>query len=115
MATLLVLLTRRLIGSGVESLASSETVEPAVTSIWEILSDGLRQRALFALVIGLAFISGGLVAGPGRHEVAVPRFLPPYLRDHPVCVASVGARLFLLSVSFIPRNNQPGEGLVMVG
>ena len=38
MATLLVLVTRRLIGSGVESLASSETVEPAVASIWEIIS-----------------------------------------------------------------------------
>ena len=114
MATLLVLLTRRLIGSGVESVASSETVKPAVTSVWEILSEGLRQRALFALVIGLAFIAGGLVAGPGRHEVAVRRFLAPYLRDHPVAVYSAVAVLFLLWLSFIPGINNLGQVLVIV-
>ena len=113
-ATLVVLLARRLIGSGVESLASSETVEPAVTSIWEILSEGLRQRALFALVIGLAFIGGGLVAGPGRHEVAVRRSLAPYLRDHPVAVYAVVAVLFLLWLSFIPGINNLGQVLVIV-
>ncbi len=113
-ATLVVLLARRLIGSGVESLASSETVEPAVTSIWEILSGGLRERALFALVIGLAFIGGGLVAGPGRHEVAVRRFLAPYLRDHPVAVYAVVAVLFLLWLSFIPGINNLGQVLVIV-
>ena len=114
MATLVVLVARRLIGSGVESVASSETVEPAVASIWEIISDGLRQRALFVLVIGLAFIGGGLVAGPGRHEVAVRRFLAPYLRDHPALVYSVLAVLFLLWLSFIPGINNLGQVLAIV-
>ena len=113
-ATLVVLLARRLIGSGVESLASSETVEPAITSVWDILSEGLRQRALFVLAIGVAFIGGGLVAGPGRHEVAVRRFLAPYLRDHPVAVYSVVAVLFLLWLSFIPGINNLGQVLVIV-
>ena len=113
-ATLVVLLARRLIGSGVESLASSETVEPAVTSIWEILSGGLRERALFVLAIGVAFIGGGLLAGPGRHEVAVRRFLAPYLRDHPVGVYAVVAVLFLLWLSFIPGINNLGQVLVIV-
>jgi hypothetical protein len=113
-ATLVVLLARRLIGSGVESLASSETVEPAVASILDIISGGLRQRALFVLAIGIAFIGGGLVAGPGRREVAVRRFLAPYLRHHPVAVYSAVAVLFLLWLSFIPGINNLGQVLVIV-
>ena len=65
-------------------------------------------------MIGLAFIGGGLVAGPGRHEVAVRRFLAPYLRDHPVAVYAVVAVLFLLWLSFIPGINHLGQVLVIV-
>ncbi len=113
-ATLFVLLTRRLIGNGIDSVAASDTVKPAVTSVWDILSAGLRQRALFVLVIGLAFIGGGLLAGPGRHEVAVRRFLAPYLRDHPVAVYTFLAVLFLLWLSFIPGINNLGQVAVIV-
>jgi hypothetical protein len=114
-ATLLVLLARRLIGSTVvDSLAGSETVEPAIRAVWDILSDGLRQRALFVLVIGLAFVVGGLLAGPGRHAVAVRRFLAPYLRDQPVVVYAVVAVLFLLWLAFIPGINNLGQVLVIV-
>ncbi len=113
-ATLFVLLTRRLIGNGVDSVAASETVKPAITSVWDIISAGLRQRALFVLAIGVAFIGGGLLAGPGRHEVAVRRFLAPYLRDHPVAVYSVVAALFLIWLSFIPGINNLGQVLVIV-
>jgi uncharacterized protein YukE len=113
-AMLLVLLARRLIGSGVDSLASSETVKPAITSVWDILSDGLRQRALFVLAIGLAFVGGGALVGPGRHAVALRRFLAPYLRDHPVAVYAVVALLFLLWLSFIPGINNLGQVMVIV-
>jgi hypothetical protein len=113
-ATLLVLLARRLIGSEVDSLASSETVQPAITSVWDIISDGLRQRALFVLVIGLAFVVGGLLAGPGRRAIAVRRFLAPYLRDHPVAVYSVVALLFLLWLTVIPGIDNLGQVLVIV-
>ena len=113
-ATLFVLLVRRLIGNGVDSVAASETVKPAITSVWDIISAGLRQRALFVLVIGLGFVGGGALAGPGRHEVAVRRFLAPYLRDHPVAVYAVVAALFLLWLSFIPGINNLGQVLVIV-
>ena len=114
-STLLVLLARRLIGSAVvDSVAGSETVKPAVQSVWDIVSEGLRQRALFVLVIGVAFVGGGLLAGPGRHAVAVRRFLAPYLRDQPVVVYSVVAVLFLLWLAFIPGINNLGQVLVIV-
>ena len=114
-ATLLVLLARRLIGSAVvDSVASSDAVKPAITAGWDVISAGLRQRALFILVIGLAFIGGGALAGPGRHEVAVRRFLAPYLRDRPVVVYLVVAFVFLLWLAFLPTINNVGQVLVIV-
>ncbi len=114
-ATLLVLLTRRVLGSTVvDSLASSETVEPAIRSVWEILSDGLRERALFILVIGLAFVGSGVLAGPARGAIRVRRFLAPALREQPVAVYSVVAVLFLLWLAFIPGIENIGQILAIV-
>jgi len=113
-ATVFILLLRRLLGNGVDSLATSDTVKPAITSVWDIITEGLRQRALFVLAIGVAFIGGGLLAGPGRREVAVRRFLAPYLRDHPVAIYAGVAVLFLLWLSFIPGINNLGQVLVIV-
>src|SRR5512132_2695381 len=114
-ATLLTLLARRLLGSAIDSsTASSDTVKPAITAVWNIISAGLRQRALFVLVIGLGFIGGGLLAGPGRHEVAVRRFLAPYLRDRPVVVYAVLAFIFLLWLAFLPTINNVGQVLVII-
>ena len=114
-ATLLTLLARRLIGSAVtDSVASSDAVKPAVTAVWNIISGGLRERALFVLLIGLGFIVGGLLAGPGRHEVAVRRFLAPYLRDRPVIVYAVLAFVFLVWLAFLPTINNVGQVVVVL-
>jgi hypothetical protein len=114
-ATLLTLLARRLLGSAIDSsTAGSDAVKPAITAVWNIISAGLRERALFVLVIGLAFIGGGLLAGPGRHEVAVRRFLAPYLRDRPVVVYAVLAFIFLLWLAFLPTINNVGQVLVII-
>ncbi len=114
-ATLLVLLVKRLIGTEVVSaLASSDTVEPAVQSVWDIVSEGLRERALFVLVIGLAFVGAGWLAGPGRIAVGVRRSLAPSLRDHPVAVYASVAVLFLLWLAFIPGIDNLGQILVIV-
>jgi hypothetical protein len=114
-ATLLTLLARRLLGSAViDSVASSDAVKPAISAVWDIVSAGLRQRALFVLVIGLAFIGGGALAGPGRHEIAVRRFLAPYLRDRPIVVYAVVALVFLVWLAFLPAINNIGQVLVLV-
>jgi hypothetical protein len=113
---LVVLLVRRLSGHAVvDSLAGSETVKPAVQSVWDIVSSGLRERALFLLVIGLAFVGGGVLAGPSRAAVASRRFLAPYLRDHPVGVYLVVATVFLLWLTFIPGIENIGQIIVIVG
>lgn len=114
-ATLLVLLTRRLLGGAVvDSVAGSETVKPAIQSVWDIVSGALRERALFVLVIGLAFVGAGLLAGPGRYAVAARRTLAPHLRDQPAAVYFVVAVLFLLWLTVIPGINNLGQVLVIV-
>jgi hypothetical protein len=114
-AALIILVTRRLIGGAVvNSVVSSDSVKPAVTAIWDIVSGGLRQRALFVLVVGVGFIVGGVLAGPGRHAMAVRRFLAPYLRDHPIVVYSVVAVLFLLWLTIMPAINNLGQVIVIV-
>ena len=114
-AALLVLLVQRLLGAEVvAALATSDAVEPAVQSIWDILSAGLRERALFILVIGLAFVGAGWLAGPGRGAVAARRSLAPALHDHPVAVYSAVAVLFLLWLAFIPGIDNLGQILVIV-
>ena len=114
-ATLLLLLARRLLGHAIEnSTTSSDTVKPAISAVWNILSSGLRERALFLSVIGLGFIVGGALAGPGRHEVAVRRFLAPYLRENPVAVYAVLALAFLIWLAFLPTINNVGQVIVIL-
>jgi hypothetical protein len=66
------------------------------------------------LVIGLGFIGGGLLAGPGRHEVAVRRFMAPYLRERPVVVYAVLAFIFLLWLTLLPTINNLGQVLIVL-
>jgi hypothetical protein len=114
-AALIILLTRHLLGSAVtDSVAKSDAVKPAITAVWDVISGGLRERALFVLVIGVGFIVGGLLAGPGRHEVAVRRFLAPYLREQPVAVYAVLAFIFLLWLTLLPTINNVGQVIVVL-
>lgn len=113
-ATLFVLVLRRLVGHEIDSLASSEAVKPAISAVWDILSVSLRDRARFILVIGIAFIAAGALAGPGKNSIKLRSFLAPYLRDHPVGVYSVVAGLFLLWLAFTPGIDTIGQVLVIV-
>jgi hypothetical protein len=114
-ATLLILMALRLAGTEVvSSLSSTETVEPAVQAVWDTISDGLRERARFILVVGLAFIGAGLLAGPGRRATTLRRWLAPYLRDNPAAVYAAVAALFLLWLAFIPGINNLGQVLAII-
>src|SRR5262249_61517073 len=96
------------------AVAKSDTAKPAITAVWNIISAGLQARAVFVLVIGVGFIVGGMIAGPGRHETAVRRFLAPYLREQPVVVYAVLAVVFLLWLALLPTINNFGQILVVL-
>jgi hypothetical protein len=114
-ATLLILAAMRLLEAEVVSgLASSDTVEPAVQAVWDALSDGLRDRSRFILVIGLAFIVAGLLASPGRRATTVRRWLAPYLRGNPVAVYTVVAAVILVWLTFVPAIDNLGQAAVLV-
>jgi hypothetical protein len=114
-ATLLILMALRLAGSEVVSaLSQTETVEPAVQAVWDTISDGLRERARFILVVGLGFIVAGLLAGPGRYATIARRWLAPHLRDHPAAAYVAVAALFLLWLAFIPGINNFGQVLTIL-
>ena len=114
-ATLLILMALRLAGSEVVSaLAKTDTVEPAVQAVWDTISDGLRERARFILVIGLGFVAAGLLAGPGRYATTARRWLAPHLRDHPAAAYVAVAALFLLWLAFIPGINNAGQVLTIL-
>ena len=113
-ATLVVLTAKRLIGNEVGSLASSDTVKPAIQSVWDILSESLRDRGRFILVIGIGFIAAGAFAGPGRYAVAARRRLAPFLRDHAVASYTIVAAAFLLWLSFVPGISNPGQMLTIL-
>ena len=87
--------------------------QPAVTSVYEILSDGLRERALFVLVIGLRFIAGGAARRgqpPFRRRTALPGAVPA---RPPVAVYAVVGVVFLLWLNCAGIDNV-GQVLVLV-
>ena len=76
--------------------------------------EGLRERALFVLFVGVAFVGGGLIAGPGRRAAAARRFLAPYLRERPTVIYSILALVLLLWLAFTPGTLHAGQ-VVAVG
>ena len=114
-AALLVLLARRLLGAAVvDSVSASGAVEPAIGAVWKILTEGLRERTLFVLVVGLAFVASGLLGGASRYAVAARRFIAPYLRDRPGAVYFVVLVLFLLWLALMPGTLHLGQVVAIV-
>jgi hypothetical protein len=75
-----VLVLRRLAGSYlVENLVESESVKPAVSAFWDILSDGLAEGAWVGIVVGAIGAAGLWLTGGGRRAVAARRWLGPWL------------------------------------
>jgi len=114
-AALLVLLARRLLGAAVvDSVSGSGAVEPAIAVVWNILTDGLRERTLFVLVVGLAFVASGLLGGASHSALAARRFIAPYLRDRPVAVYFFVVVLFLLWLALMPGSLHLGQVVAIV-
>ena len=114
-AALLVLIARRLLGGAVVvSVSGSGGVETAIAAVWDILTEGLRERTLFVLVVGLAFVASGLLGGASRPAVAARRFIAPFLRDRPVAVYFLVVVLFLLWLALMPGSVHLGQVVAIV-
>lgn len=75
-----VLVIRAVAGSYlVENLAESETVQPAVSAFWDILSSGIAADAWVVIVIGVIAALGAWLTGGGRRARGARRTVGPWL------------------------------------
>lgn len=86
----------------VDGLASTSSLVPAVSDVYDVGTDLLSQMAVSILISGLLVIGASWLAGPYRHAVGFRRAVAPYLRDYLPLSAALAAVLFLLLVWWAP-------------
>ena len=76
------LTARKLLGTMiVDELAASDSVKPAVNSVWEIATELLQTMGVATVAYGIVVLGGVLLAGPTRAATKVRKFIAPALRD----------------------------------
>jgi hypothetical protein len=94
---LLVLIIRSVAGEAlVGSLSSSESVEPAVSAVWDIATSLLRNGGIAMFAYGLVIFLGAVLAGPLGFAKRARRSLAPLLRDRPSAYAAAAFVVLLL-------------------
>jgi hypothetical protein len=79
---LIVIVVRNVAGGQlVDSLASTDSVRPAVEAVWSIGTAMLSDIAQSVIIIGLAVALAASLAGPRRPAVALRRAAAPWLRE----------------------------------
>jgi hypothetical protein len=100
---LFILAILRVVGHAiVDNLVQTESVRPAATDAWTILTSLLAQSAAAGIFIGLVAIIGIWFSGPGARATAGRRWLAPVFRDHPISVHGTLAVLLLLLLAWGP-------------
>jgi hypothetical protein len=114
---LLLIVVRRLVGSAiVDSLVKVESSKPAVSAVWAIATDLLRDIAIALIAYGLIAVLGAVFAGPSRVAVATRRWLAPTFRDRPGVVYGVATVVFLLVIAWGPTGaSRQWLGIVILG
>jgi Short C-terminal domain len=93
----LVLVIRSVAGEAlVGSLASSESVEPAVGAVWDIGTSLLRNGGIAMFAYGLVIFLGAVLAGPLGFAKRVRRSLAPLLRERASAYAAAAVVVLLL-------------------
>jgi hypothetical protein len=85
----------------VDNLVATDSVKPAVTSAWSIITESLAASGWTAFIVGVLALVGLWLAGPGRRATGLREELAPYLRRADVSYA-VLLVLFLLFVWWSP-------------
>lgn len=97
----------------VENLAQSESVQPAVSAFWRILSDGFASDAWAVIVVGVVAALGAWITGGGTRARGLRRRIGPWLARPGVAWAVFGAAL-LLVVWALPIHRFLTEVLLIV-
>ncbi len=108
------LVIRRVAGSYlVDNLTSSDSVRPAISAFWTILSDGLAEAAWVVVFIGVIGALGAWLTGEGRRAVAVRRWLGPSLANAGIAWA-VYAAVLLVVVWALPLHRFVTTAILVV-
>jgi hypothetical protein len=93
----LVLVVRALVGDAVvNSLASTESVQPAVADTWSIATDLLSAQGGAVIFYGIFIVIGAWLAGPMGFARSARRGITPILENRFVAYAALGLILLLL-------------------
>jgi hypothetical protein len=96
------LVIRRLAGSYlVDNLTDSDSVRPALSAFWGIVSDGLKEAAWVVVIVGIVATLGAWVTGHGTRAVATRRWLGPWLA-RPGLAWGVFAAVLVLVIWALP-------------
>jgi uncharacterized BrkB/YihY/UPF0761 family membrane protein len=96
-AGLLVLIVRSLVGSYfVHDVVKTDTVRPAASETWDILTQLLADGAWTLIVVALIALLGVWLAGPTRRGTEARRWLAPYLARPEIAFGA--AALFVLLI-----------------
>ena len=96
------LVIRRVAGSYlVDNLTDSDSVRPALSAFWNILSDWLKEAAWAVVVIGIIGTLGAWVTGEGTRAAGTRRWLGPWLA-RPGLAWGVFAAVLLLVIWALP-------------
>jgi hypothetical protein len=81
-AGIALLVIRRVAGGYlVDNLTDSESVRPALSAFWKILSDGLAEAAWVVVLLGVIGTLGAWLTGEGARAVSARRWLGPWMRN----------------------------------
>jgi len=111
------LVVRRIAGSTlVDSLASTESVKPAIESAWRIQTSLLVAVAQATIAYGVVAVLAAWLAGRTAAATATRRALAPYLRE-PAYAYGAFAILVLLLLAWAPTQalRQPITAALLVG
>ena len=101
-AGIALLVIRRVAGSYlVDNLTDSDSVRPAVSAFWGILSDGLKEAAWVVVIVGIVGTLGAWITGEGSRAVAARRWLGPWLA-RPGLAWGVFAAVLVLVIWALP-------------
>jgi hypothetical protein len=113
-AGIALLVIRRLAGSYlVDNLTQSDSVRPAVSAFWEILSDGLAEGAWVVVVVGVIVALGAWVTGRGARATRIRHTIGPWLA-RPALAWAVFAAILLLVVWALPLQRFLTAGILVV-
>jgi len=94
---LLVLIIRSVAGEAlVGSLSSSDSVEPAVSAVWDIATSLLRDGGIAIFFYGLVILLGAVLAGPLGFAKRARRSLAPLLRERSAAYSAAALVVLLL-------------------